>query len=86
MTVFPHYLWFLSPQIVKTANTKTANSEGRGSPASAFCLRSIISGLRIFHAASKGIRRKITLFEKTCEGYKRPNAEKETAKAFLVDS
>jgi len=29
MTGFPCYLRFLSPRIVKTANTKTANSEGR---------------------------------------------------------
>jgi len=28
-TVFPCYLQFLSPQIVKTANTKPANSVGR---------------------------------------------------------
>ncbi len=26
--VFPRYSWFLNPRIVKTANTKTANSEG----------------------------------------------------------
>jgi hypothetical protein len=29
MAVYPRYLRFLSPQIVKTANTKPANSEGR---------------------------------------------------------
>ncbi len=29
MTGFPRYSRFLSPRIVKTANTKTANSEGR---------------------------------------------------------
>jgi len=29
MTVFPQYSWFLSPQIVKTMNTKPVNSEGR---------------------------------------------------------
>ncbi len=29
MTVFPRYLWFLSPRIDKTVNTKTPNSEGR---------------------------------------------------------
>ncbi len=29
MTVFPRYSRFLRPRIVKTANTKTANNEGR---------------------------------------------------------
>jgi len=29
MMIFPCYSRFLSPRIVKTANTKTANSEGR---------------------------------------------------------
>jgi hypothetical protein len=29
MTVYPRYLRFLRPRVVKTSNTKTANNEGR---------------------------------------------------------